>query len=202
MDMRQRRENRQNFYLETQVEILGGEVASNSRQIVRVKSRVPAFPCIAHYFLELPGLESAAQETGKFGSVRYTRGSGQRHLPPRSFLLHTLVHSPRAVIRTPHVRSPSFRLSNRNRGRQPLVTSRILRLVGKFSGFLSAYPNWLPPTQTIQTQTTSSSRVWTHRHARGVGWFAGTSSGARRFIYRSHQKADWPRIFFLRAVLG
>ena len=57
-----------------------------------------------------------------------------------------------------------------------LSASRILRLVGKFSGFLRAYPNWLPPTQTIQTQTTSSSRVWTQSDARGVGWQAGTSS--------------------------
>ena len=56
-----------------------------------------------------------------------------------------------------------------------LSASRILRLVGKFSGFLRAYPNWLPPTQTIQTQPSSSSRVWTHTHARQVGCHAGTS---------------------------
>ena len=98
--------------------------------------------------------------------------------------------------------SPSIRLSNRNRGRQPLVTSRILRLVGKFSGFLSAYPNWLPPTQTIQTQPSSSSRVWTHTHARGVGWHAGTSSVSEAVHLPITPKSRLAQNFFFTRGFG
>ena len=45
----------------------------------------------------------------------------------------------------------------------------------KYTSYARANSNCLASSETIRTQTTSRSNIYTHRHARGVGWLAGTS---------------------------
>ena len=115
---------------------------------------------------------------GKFRVKSGVSGVDARHVPRLRSLVDVFVLLLHCTPKLLHVRVSLVSPAEQKQRNASLSASRILRLVGKFSGFLRANPNCLPPTQTIQTQPSSSSRVSTHRHARGVGWHAGTSSAS------------------------
>ena len=141
-----------------------------------VRPRLPLSRALSIISSNCPSLNLQCRHTGKFNASRESHVHRQRDLPQRSPHLDVFVFRRHLALLWRDVSISLHSPVEQKQRNASLSASRILRLVGKFSGFLRAYPNWLPPTQTIQTQTTSSSRVWTQSDARGVGWQAGTSS--------------------------